>query len=237
MRTGQAEPKVASWRLRIANAHLVMARRPVLIDTGPSSANRQLLRHLHRAGLQPGDLGAVILTHAHADHAGNAATFSDAGVPVVLGNDDITIAAAGHNPALEPTGPAGRVLKRIVSHRFPGFQPSVAVTRTVDLAPYGIDGEFRIVGGHTAGSGVLVADGLIAVGDLVRGGFLGGAVRSGVANVHFFSPDPAHDLRTVATLIDELRPGSILTGHGGPLNADSARRRIDTLLKRLDRAI
>ena len=221
---------VHSWKIGIGNAHLIVGRRAVLVDTGPASGARVLRRRLLAAGLEPGDLAAVILTHAHADHSGNAATFAELGVPVVLGAADADMAAAGHNPPLNPTGPAGRLLNRIVSHAFPAFAPSVRATSTVDLSPYGIDGEFRLVGGHTDGSGVVVADDSIAVGDLVRGGFLGGAVLSGVANVHYFSPDPAADLHRVAGLIDELRPRRILLGHGGPLDADSARRRIDALL-------
>lgn len=229
-----ANVRVESWRLRVANAHLLFGRRPVLVDTGPASMRRHLDRRLRRAGVEPAGLGAVVLTHAHADHAGNAGMFDGLGVPVVLGDADAALAAAGHDPVLEPTGPAGRLLDRVLDHRFPGFVPSVTVTTTIDVATHGIDGEFRIIGGHTAGSGVLVTDGLIAVGDLIRGGYLGGAALSGVANVHYFSPDPATDLRSVAGLIDELQPRRVLVGHGGPLDADTARRRIEVLLARLE---
>lgn len=225
---------VTSWKLRVSNAHLLLGRRPVLVDTGPSTAAGLLRQRLRSAGLEPGDLGAVVLTHAHADHAGNASMFVDAGVPVVLGAADAAIASAGANPPLLPTGLAGRLLKPLLPHDFGPFAPSVAATTTIDLAPYGVDGELRVVGGHTDGSAVVVTDGVLAVGDLVRGGFLGGAVLRGLANVHYFSPDPAADLRTVAGLMDELRPRRVLLGHGGPLDADEARARIDVLLGRLD---
>ena len=59
-----------TWKLKVANAHLLTGRRPVLIDTGPANARALLAQRLARAGIAPGDLGAVLLTHGHADHAG-----------------------------------------------------------------------------------------------------------------------------------------------------------------------
>lgn len=52
---------------------LVDADGAVLLDTGfPGDAHR-IRTMMHRLGLQPGDLKAILLTHGHIDHAGNAA--------------------------------------------------------------------------------------------------------------------------------------------------------------------
>lgn len=56
------------WLLEAAGLGLV------LVDTGHWSSRGQLLAGLWMAGIRrKGDLGGVILTHRHSDHAGNAA--------------------------------------------------------------------------------------------------------------------------------------------------------------------
>ena len=49
---------------------------PVLIDSGMSLLWPLIERGLERHGFSPRDLGAVLLTHLHSDHAGNAARLS-----------------------------------------------------------------------------------------------------------------------------------------------------------------
>ena len=52
---------------------LVTGDEAVLIDTGLFGARWHIRRLLGRLGLKPGCLKAVLLTHGHLDHAGNAA--------------------------------------------------------------------------------------------------------------------------------------------------------------------
>lgn len=62
-------------RLVVANVFLLDGPRGDrwLVDTGHWSERATLLWELRRAGLRPGDLTGVLLTHRHSDHAGNAA--------------------------------------------------------------------------------------------------------------------------------------------------------------------
>lgn len=106
---------------------MIRGRQPVLIDSGPASTKAGLARRLREAGIEPNQLGAVLLTHSHADHAGGAKQFADAGVPVVLGAADSVLAARGKNDELIPTGPAGRILRRLISSTFPAFAASIPV--------------------------------------------------------------------------------------------------------------
>ena len=59
--------------------------RRFLIDTGVRAERSAIMSSLHRAGIRnPGDLTAVLLTHRHCDHAGNAAWIRDQlGCPIV----------------------------------------------------------------------------------------------------------------------------------------------------------
>jgi hydroxyacylglutathione hydrolase len=230
--SSHANTATVSWKLKIANAHLLTGRRSVLIDTGPESAGALLSKHLARADVAPGHLGAVLLTHGHADHAGGTAALTGSNVPVVLGTPDRSITELGRNPALVPTGPGGRLVKRFIDPDFPPFTATVHVDDRIDLDEFGIEGEYRVVGGHTAGSAIIATPGVLVVGDLVRGGFAGGSIAGGFAQKHYFSDDPARDLAIVVDLIDEYRPSKVLLGHGGPLDASTARRRIDKLAQR-----
>ena len=221
-----------TWKLKVANAHLLTGRRPVLIDTGPANARALLAQRLARAGIAPGELGAVLLTHGHADHAGGAAALITPDVPVVLGASDRLITERGHNPELVPTGPGARLVKRFIDPEFPPFTASVHVADRMPLDQFGLEGEYRVVGGHTAGSAVVATPGVLVVGDLVRGGFAGGSIAPGFAQKHYFSDDPQRDLGLVVDLLDEYRPTRVLLGHGGPLDVSAARHRIDKLAGR-----
>jgi hydroxyacylglutathione hydrolase len=137
---------------------------------------------------------AVLLTHAHLDHAGAAGTFAGADLPVYIhGADAVAFSdpeawGAGFTNPLAPVEDLreladGQVLS------FAGF--SVQVMHTP---------------GHTPGHCVFVTDGLVMSGDLVMAGTIG---RS-----DFDNSDPvsmADSLRRFMTLADEL---PILPGHG-----------------------
>lgn len=49
---------------------LVEGARPALVETGARSSTETVRRHLHELGLGPDDLGWIVLTHVHLDHAG-----------------------------------------------------------------------------------------------------------------------------------------------------------------------
>ncbi|MGO8949236.1 MAG: MBL fold metallo-hydrolase [Ktedonobacterales bacterium] len=62
----QGEPGV------IASYLLTGAYGPALIDVGSGASVAQLLSGIHAAGVDPGDVAHLILTHVHLDHAGAA---------------------------------------------------------------------------------------------------------------------------------------------------------------------
>ncbi|HEY8450347.1 MAG TPA: N-acyl homoserine lactonase family protein [Bacillota bacterium] len=66
----------------LSAVYLIRGRRTLLVDTGSFNRREQLHLGLSRLGLELGDIDAVILTHAHFDHAQNIDLFE--GKPVYL---------------------------------------------------------------------------------------------------------------------------------------------------------
>jgi glyoxylase-like metal-dependent hydrolase (beta-lactamase superfamily II) len=161
----------------------------VVVDPGFEPARVHAL--LEQAGKRP---VAVLLTHAHVDHAGLAGEFAGDDVPVYIHDADalaFTDAEAWN----------------------PGFGNPLAPVK--DLRSIG-DGDLLELGGfslrvqhtpgHTPGHCIFVTDALVLSGDLVFAGSIG---RSDLPN-----SDPAamrRSLRRFLTLADEL---PVHPGHG-----------------------
>lgn len=67
---------------------------PLLFDTGHHTTKRRLLDGLAAHGLAPGDVGTVVLSHLHFDHANNLEIFANARVYVSA--DELAYARAPH---------------------------------------------------------------------------------------------------------------------------------------------
>ena len=79
----------------------------ILVDSGSPSDWDALIAALAAENLTPADLGLLVLTHAHADHAGLAARLQREHVLVVLGERDVSMASRGHDDALHTTSALG----------------------------------------------------------------------------------------------------------------------------------
>ena len=79
--------------------------------------------------------------------------------------------------------------------------------------------------GHTPGSVSVVLDGGEAiVGDVLAGGYLGFKVMPRSPRYHLYAEDPGEVLRSIKKVL-ELSPTAVFTGHGGPLDPETVRRR------------
>jgi glyoxylase-like metal-dependent hydrolase (beta-lactamase superfamily II) len=57
---------------QVTAAYLIDAPRPTLIECGPSLSVGNVIHALKSAGMEPGDLAYLVLSHVHLDHAGGA---------------------------------------------------------------------------------------------------------------------------------------------------------------------
>lgn len=193
--------------------------RRLLIDTGHPLERLALRLHLWRAGIRRrGDLQAVILTHRHSDHAGNAAwlrrTFGCAVACHAADADELSGARPPARMARWPSPPVDWLLCRI-EDRFPARSP-------VDEAFQ--DGAWehglRVVHvpGHTAGSVMLHHEptGTLFSGDALLTGIppLRGFERLGLAKA-VYSNDVARCHAATRAFLAELPPTrTVCAGHG-----------------------
>jgi hydroxyacylglutathione hydrolase len=186
----------------------------LLVDTHNPGRERKILRRLERAGLQREDVRAVVLTHAHPDHAGSAEALSqELSVPIIAGQADAPYLSTGTAP-LHPTGSRGSLASLVVRRRFDPIPTFVPVQQQLDLAPYGIPGTLRVVGGHTPGSLIVeLGSGQVIVGDLIRS-HVG---RRHKPTLHFFHDDEAAAHQALATIAASAT--TIYPIHGGALDA------------------
>ena len=221
-----ARPEVRAIDVGIANVFVVMGKRPILVDTGTAGSTEKLEAGLRDLGVEPRDLALVVITHGHADHCGGATRVRElSGAKVVAGAADLEVFERGYNRPMNPIGVTAHLIKPFIAPPFPGFTPDILVTpsaQPLDLRPFGVDGHVIPAPGHTPGSLVVVLDdGDALVGDMLSGGYFGGALRPQTPTRHYFHDDREAAEAHLAGLV-KLGCRRLFLGHGGPVDAREA---------------
>lgn len=221
----------------VVNAHLILAGRGcVLFDTGLPGSELKIHAALAKQGLSFQDINLIVVSHAHVDHAGNAALLRKlSGAPIVGHIADAQHFNRSQAMTFCPTGWAGRIFLKLplISEPYTGFEPDILLTDSdvLDLSRYGIPGTVKHTPGHTAGSISLeLTTHQALVGDLLAAGILiGGLLRTG----HAIRPPFEEHPHTVGQELQRLLDSGIekfYLGHGGPLMAREVRRHARSLL-------
>jgi hydroxyacylglutathione hydrolase len=223
--------------LKIVNAHLVRGNSGcVLVDAGlPGSAVR-VQRALLKLGLTFQDVKAIVITHAHVDHAGGASELRDKTRASIIAHEaDLPYYKREKPMNFCPTGRVGRYFLRtpLPHQSYKAFEPDILLSGgdTFDLSKFGVAGVVRHTPGHTAGSlSVTLASDEAMVGDLVASGILiGGIVRINHAIQPPFEEDTPATARELLRLVEGGAKRFYL-GHGGPLDAVEVRRHVGRLV-------
>jgi len=227
VRTLDSGISVHTFRRDYTNAHVVTdGEHSFMVDAGFETNGPQLARDIREAGLDPAALGAIVLSHGHADHAGGARYFQDQfGTPIVAARAERAMLASGENDRLCPTDRAAeRRLEQDQSAIYTPLHADVWVEEVVPLAALtGIEGQIRLVPGHTAGSLVVVAHEAAFVGDMFRGTLVGEE-----AHEHFYMCDREANLRALELWLEG--PGvsteTFFVGHFGPISRRSVEHKL-----------
>jgi glyoxylase-like metal-dependent hydrolase (beta-lactamase superfamily II) len=226
-RTGTAD--IIQIELPLSNAYLIRSKSPILVDVGSEGDAAALVRATTASGTRPSDIGLVVLTHGHADHAGDAAELMKlTHAPVALGEGDLALAVTGHNDDLVPMNFLACFLQLALPQSYPPFVPDLVVRdEPLDLAPWGVAGRVIPMPGHTRGSLVVLLDDHSAfVGDQILGGYFGGAIAPTSPGLHYFHADREANDANVAKLL-ELGVEKFYLGHGGPVSRADVLREMD----------
>ncbi len=205
----------------------------IMIEAGVPNAGAAMEKQIRGLGFDPQDLGLVIITHGHGDHAGSARYFQEKfHVPVAGSAHDVDKFSSGKSELAKAAsiGPWGERLRPISDLAYPPFSLDVVVNdKPVDLAPYGVRGKIIPLPGHTPGSLVVQVGRNLFAGDLFRGTFK----PQGQALVpdghhpteHFFHEDRGLARRQLAPFLRLLTPTitTVWPTHWGPVTAAELR--------------
>lgn len=205
--------------------HLVEgASGSVLVDALTARFSRTVLSALRQREYgQPGRLRLILISHAHIDHFSGALRLrEELGAPIAIHELDADDLRRGRNGALYCRNLRERLLKFSVSRmKSQPVEPDVILRgEEGDLGEWGIEAKWVRTPGHTEGSISVVFPGEMAiVGDLVIGRF-------GVSRKPAYPlwVRDAGQLRESIRRVLDLSPRILLSGHGGPFNAEDVKR-------------
>jgi glyoxylase-like metal-dependent hydrolase (beta-lactamase superfamily II) len=220
--------------VRISNIWLLDdGERRFVIDTGHWSERGTLLLSLWRAGVRrPGDLAAVLLTHRHSDHAGNAAWLRERfRCPVICHDRDAAVLSGKSAPA-RMGGRGARHVHELLCRIEDRFPARCEVDETYGQGAWRWGFEVVHVPGHTDGS-VMLWHGP------TRSLFSGDAIIAGPPLRWFekfrlavpdYSADAAACHAHVRSFLERLPPTDALCSGHGPAVVERAHEKLRSLL-------
>lgn len=209
----------------------------ILIDAGLPRTEAKIENKLRQLSLKFEDIDLIVITHAHIDHAGNAALLRRlTGAPIIGHEGDLDYYLRKKKMTFCPTGGFGKLFLKTgaLTANYEDFMPDILMKETdiLDLTDYGFDGSVIPTPGHTEGSiSVLMQGDYAFVGDLISSGILlGGIMMKGRAKRPPFEDDPQQVADELEKILDQ-NYGKFYMGHGGPLPHDEVARHVKNLRK------
>jgi glyoxylase-like metal-dependent hydrolase (beta-lactamase superfamily II) len=204
----------------ITSSYLIRGSKPCLVETGTARSAPVVIEQLVALGVGPADLGTIVVTHIHLDHAGAVGDLAEA-----FPDAQIVVQERGARHLADPSrllASAHRVFGEAMDRLFGDLRPTDAA-RIVSIAEHGqIDlGDGRFLAafhnpGHASHHIGLVDS---ATGDLYTGDAAGVYVPE-TKDVRPATPPPDFDLDLTLNSLQAMRevgPTRLLFSHFGPV--------------------
>lgn len=219
------------------NAYLIVGDdKHILVDSGIPNSEGRIGKALRQHGLEFRDIGLILITHAHGDHAGSASAVQKlSGAPILAHTSELAYLQQDKPMTYCPTGWFGKFFLKTgrPTRPYDAFTPDILLegSEDFDLSDYGVNGTVVLTSGHTEGSlSVTLGNGNALVSDLVASGILlGGIAMRGRVKAPPFQDDARQVAVELKKLID-MGMETFHLGHGGPLTAKEVRGYCDRIL-------
>jgi len=163
--------------MKMANAYIIKNENSVIVDTGVKGNIEKIFTVMRDNGIEKESLKAIIITHAHDDHYGNAAELKKiTGAEIIIHKKDHETMKAGENVPFKARNLFGKFILNFIKNnginsKVDGIQADTVISgKTYDLSEYGVDARIIHTPGHTPGSVcVAVGEEHIIIGDLLMG--------------------------------------------------------------------
>ncbi len=210
---------------------MVEGPKKMLVDTGSPGEGKKIIHELKKRGVELADLSLILHTHGHSDHCGSTAELIRYHkIPTAIHTGDRAMIENGKNGTIKTRGLFAKILKPIVDVPFPAFQADIFLDDYSNLSEFGINAKVHSTKGHTQGSISLVFDNNEAIiGDLLMGGYVGGAFFPHLPDYHYFIDDIEEVHRSIQKIV-EFTSDKFYVGHGGPLTRARIEKRFETVL-------
>lgn len=213
------DEKMRILNLGMVNAYLLKAKDGfILVDTGLPMMWEALDGQLAAAGVRPGNLKLVVITHGDWDHTGSVVRLRDKyHAKVAMHAGDVPQV---ENGVMLKRKVKGLVYKLFMLYRmtmmklkkvhmtYSKFKPDILLTDGQNLAEYGIAAKIIHLPGHTPGSiGVLTDDGDLFAGDTFTN-------RKKPAEANIIAN--AGQLKNTLAKLKTMKIKTVYPGHGRP---------------------
>jgi glyoxylase-like metal-dependent hydrolase (beta-lactamase superfamily II) len=195
----------------------------VLIDPGPAGGAEAIIARAGAAGVQPGDVRLIVVTHGHLDHYGAAPEIKAwCCAPVAAYPGEAEFSQERRNalpPAQTLRGSIVRWFYLLLSPlaHFAPLEADLLLEGGTDLSAYGVHTRTLLLPGHSPGSlGILTAERDVFVGDLF--------VNYTVPSEPLYLTDREAWQHSYEQM-QALKPRTVYVGHGEPF----AGRELDTI--------
>ncbi|MFW9902810.1 MAG: MBL fold metallo-hydrolase [Candidatus Thorarchaeota archaeon] len=226
-----ASDRINIITFRGVNCYLIKTKDEfILVDSGFFNQRSNIERALNSAGVQPGNLRLILLTHGDFDHTGNCAYFRDKYQSKIamhkadkgmVEQGDLFYSRKSRNIVIRLLVKLMLPIFRMNLRKKDHFSPDIYLEEGDDLSEYGFSAQVVHIPGHSKGSiAFLSSERELFIGDLLENHKKKGPVKGSLI-------DDTVELKTSIDKLKSLEIDIVYPGHGRPFQMIDFTRKVD----------